>query len=1234
MDPISHFRSLDDLIRTLDRERKLLMALFQDRKRLSFRRDIARDLASRKDESLDYLRRFGVIRDNGDFVELEDMYMKFFEEVLEVNEEISVASVKESIDNLNAAIEYYQNENNPNRKYGYLKDVKRILRNIAYTTTRNVIDLKRNIDNTYKNEPTFSNKKKKLIRLDEKRKDIAALVNECERVIDEKQATFFIVAMDVQLRETVTDVKLQLRDVYHNLLELDRQIISYLNLVEYQNRLFEKLQKLKYLYDQKLLETNTDVEAKMDAKNPVWMEPRPRYPLKASLTMLRTSDIGLLVLKQMAKGKGNDRLLDELQQKFDTEKSGLNQEQGVVNDQIKRLKERKEYYATQRIEDVLKRYANEQILRGKLEEYKARLAEITTCFNDVTAKYKALSQSVKNQLENYRQAQNNRIIELKQENQQTMERMLVEYSKKRDDVDAAFADKILLATQVMGQLKDEQVGVEKEILKLKYWQPYKDELDGLHQNIEELALREKELDGLIATSVANINQLQAQYDKQEAAILANANKLLEAKQQEIDETTKKLTEIEKLLSRTKGSLYEWLKENKHDWEQNIGKVIDEENVLYQTGLHPEKGDGTSCFGVKLDITDLPLSVRKPTQLKEEKTHLDTLLRLQKNEYASLQGQQEKQVEELKHQFSPKMKELRFQKSAYETELRTIPQKRKAIQVKMDDYVSKAKQEVEQRSQELKNRQQENAQRRTEAETELAKVNTDKQKQLANIDKQYQKAKVEAIKLHEQQVAEIRADIKQQEQKTDVEFQQLQRQELEELHGRGADTRLVEECQAAIRMSETELKYIEEHRRLVFEYHHDKEEFFDREDEFKAQKKLVMEKLQQLSEKYQLRRQKYQNVLNSVGKELSERFSEKNHIDEELQKADRFAHDEKLCPPILAEGHENQTLRSPGQTVEELTGIIVSRQSRQNQFKGCVNVFKGNFSAKNTFHFRMELNLDDDYLAFANNLDDFLVNNMIEEYRRRTSERYVDILARISKDMGELTRHESDVHKVINDINNDFRERNFAGVIKLIALQSVPSADKMVQLMKRIKDFHDENQFAMGELNLFSSANRDDVNQKAVDYLLDFMKSLLDNPQRQLLSLSDLFQLKFRIIENDNDTGWADKLSHVGSEGTDTLVKAMVNIMLINVFKEKVSRKFGDFRIHCMMDEIGKLHPQNVKGILDFANARNILLINSSPTTYNVSDYRYTYLLSKDGKSQTVVHPLISQKETITDITDK
>ena len=107
MDNLSHFRSLDELIRALDREHRLLHALFQDRKKLSFRYDLARELASKRDESIDFLKRYGIIRKNADFVELEDVYLKFFEAVLEVNEEVNVASVKESIGSLNNAIDYY-----------------------------------------------------------------------------------------------------------------------------------------------------------------------------------------------------------------------------------------------------------------------------------------------------------------------------------------------------------------------------------------------------------------------------------------------------------------------------------------------------------------------------------------------------------------------------------------------------------------------------------------------------------------------------------------------------------------------------------------------------------------------------------------------------------------------------------------------------------------------------------------------------------------------------------------------------------------------------------------------------------------------------------------------------------------------------------------------------------------------------------------------------------------------
>ncbi|ALK85247.1 putative ATPase involved in DNA repair [Phocaeicola vulgatus] len=89
---------------------------------------------------------------------------------------------------------------------------------------------------------------------------------------------------------------------------------------------------------------------------------------------------------------------------------------------------------------------------------------------------------------------------------------------------------------------------------------------------------------------------------------------------------------------------------------------------------------------------------------------------------------------------------------------------------------------------------------------------------------------------------------------------------------------------------------------------------------------------------------------------------------------------------------------------------------------------------------------------------------------------------------------------------------------------------------------------------------------------------------------------------------------------------MINIMLLNVFKEGASRKFKDFKLHCMMDEIGKLHPNNISGILKFANDRNIILINGSPTELNRDAYKHVYLLTKGTQNKTRIARLISDKQ--------
>ena len=164
---------------------------------------------------------------------------------------------------------------------------------------------------------------------------------------------------------------------------------------------------------------------------------------------------------------------------------------------------------------------------------------------------------------------------------------------------------------------------------------------------------------------------------------------------------------------------------------------------------------------------------------------------------------------------------------------------------------------------------------------------------------------------------------------------------------------------------------------------------------------------------------------------------------------------------------------------------------------------------------------------------------------------------------------------------------------------------------------------MGQ-NLFAAADDEQLLREKATALLRALIKAMESFSGNLIRLTDFFDLKFRVVENRNDTGFVERLSNIGSEGTDILVKSMVNIMLLNVFKNNASTHFSAFKLHCMMDEIGKLHPNNVAGILRFANDRDILLINGSPTEQDALAYKHIYKLEKDSDSFTRIRRVITQ----------
>lgn len=303
MDILTHFRTIEELTKTLSREQRLLGEMFEKRKLMKFPLGLALDLVGSNEARLRKLLDYGVLVRSGNTVEIESDYLNFFEEVLNVNEEISVLSVQECINTLKEYIGYFLQEANANRRAGYQDSVRQLLKKTGFRTLRNVVDLKRNMDNAYKQEPNYVIKKKKLQNLDEKSHSIRAMIRECEKLKDNEHA-FFIMANDPHMAKTCSDVKHDFVEAYHALMEIDRQIIVYINQIDLQNKLYKKIRKLKYLQDQLLIKTDTNLVQVLEERNPLWMESRQYSKTRLSLEMLRENDQIVQMLRRIAERNG------------------------------------------------------------------------------------------------------------------------------------------------------------------------------------------------------------------------------------------------------------------------------------------------------------------------------------------------------------------------------------------------------------------------------------------------------------------------------------------------------------------------------------------------------------------------------------------------------------------------------------------------------------------------------------------------------------------------------------------------------------------------------------------------------------------------------------------------------------------------------------------------------------------------------------------------------------------
>ena len=330
------FDKIDELLSELHKNRKLLSALF-DKRMHHIQEEIVLPLVDDDVEKLERLASYELLFRNQSLISLDTRLQEFFEDFLEVDEAVHVLYIQDHIDQIKRDQSYFLKERVASKRDQYIIKIKKNLRSITRITLLNVKTLRNNTDETYKTETNFEIKKEKLDNIRGQRDALEGVIKAVERVLDDD--LFFKSAADDELLMILHQLRMALKDSFHNLIEIQQQIIEYINHIEKRVEVVDKVLKLKMLHDKHYLKerTNFHILASSNTDLPLKKPESIRTRLSIS-DMLNDEAKQMLVIKVRDKLKNSQFLEQNVSGKIPDEAFDENQSiEEVVN--FKKLKD-------------------------------------------------------------------------------------------------------------------------------------------------------------------------------------------------------------------------------------------------------------------------------------------------------------------------------------------------------------------------------------------------------------------------------------------------------------------------------------------------------------------------------------------------------------------------------------------------------------------------------------------------------------------------------------------------------------------------------------------------------------------------------------------------------------------------------------------------------------------------------------------------------------------------------
>lgn len=312
--------NVNDILSQLYQHRNVVEFLFANRENITVNELLAREDITH--EQFQKLKSLDLIYEYENIVSLNDAVVAMFEDFMEIGE-VTPGFINDYLNELTRHIRFYQEA----RELRFLRSIKKYLKRINSTLTREIIKLQKNVDDTYKNESNYRIKLQKLEDYRMKRDTIIDFINRTSAVIEETRSLFTL-TNDTELYGIVQSLKAGLIENLDYLIEIQTDITDFINKIQFQIDVYKKAQRLKEIKDTGALYYKSNFKEMVSNINTLRHNGHKTPKTKIAIDFLYTDD-GHIICRKVADKYKITRLMvrglaDKMQGNF--KEKGLEQQ--------------------------------------------------------------------------------------------------------------------------------------------------------------------------------------------------------------------------------------------------------------------------------------------------------------------------------------------------------------------------------------------------------------------------------------------------------------------------------------------------------------------------------------------------------------------------------------------------------------------------------------------------------------------------------------------------------------------------------------------------------------------------------------------------------------------------------------------------------------------------------------------------------------------------------------------